>query len=231
MQHLMEELEALGTAQARKIYANHGVGPNQFGVSVAALRTIAKRIKRDHAAAQFLWASGNYDARYLACMIADPAQATESELEVWVRDLDNYGISDAFSGYVTDTPHAPTLYPRWIAADHEWIEYAGWNVLGSLVYRGHPVPADVVERHLVMAEQHVHTAKNRVRYAMNAYIINVGLLDEPLRSMALEAAERVGDVEVDHGKTSCETPNAKAYILKTLDYRANKAAKTKQKKA
>lgn len=230
MQHLMEELEALGTAQARKIYANHGVGANQFGVSVTALRAIAKRVKRDHAAAQFLWASGNHDARYLACMIADPAQATDSELEAWVRDLDNYVLSDAFSGYVSDTPHARTLYPRWIAADHEWIEYVGWNVLGSLVYRGHPLPDDVVTQHLVMAEQHVHTAKNRVRHAMNAYIINVGLLDEPLRSMALDAAERIGDVDVNHGKTSCETPNAKAYILKTLDYRASKAAKAKSKK-
>lgn len=229
---IMEELEALGNPNYRKIYANHGVGENQFGVGHTDLKALAKKIKRDHAAARELWATGNNDARILACMIADPQQATHEELEAWVHDLDHYGICDAFGGYVAQTPHAQALYPAWIAADHEWIEYTGWNVLGTLVFNNsHALPQDELEKYLHIAEANVHTAKNRVRHGMNAYIINVGLLDEPMRTRALEAAERVGDVDVNHGKTSCITPNAKAYIHKTLEYRANKAAKPPKKKA
>jgi hypothetical protein len=35
-----------------------------------------------------------------------------------------------------------------------------------------------------------------------------------LQKKALAAAERIGNVEVDHGETSCKTPDAAAYIRK-----------------
>jgi len=35
-----------------------------------------------------------------------------------------------------------------------------------------------------------------------------------LKKEAIAAAGRIGKVEVDHGKTSCKTPDAAAYIKK-----------------
>jgi 3-methyladenine DNA glycosylase AlkD len=55
-QSLVQELESLGTAQNRKVYARHGVGENQYGISFGNLRNLQKRIKRDHGLAQKLWA-------------------------------------------------------------------------------------------------------------------------------------------------------------------------------
>ena len=40
-----------------------------------------------------------------------------------------------------------------------------------------------------------------------------------LEGKALAAAQRVGRVEVDHGQTSCKTPDAAGYIRKTLERR------------
>jgi len=67
------ELERLGTEQNRRVYARHGVGPKQYGVSFANLKALAKRIKVDHALALELWRSGHHDARLLTAQIADPA--------------------------------------------------------------------------------------------------------------------------------------------------------------
>jgi len=39
--------------------------------------------------------------------------------------------------------------------------------------------------------------------------------NENLRNIALVSAEKIGKVEVDHGETSCKTPLAKKYIIKT----------------
>ena len=48
LQQALQQLEELGTAQNRKVYARHGVNPNMFGVSYANLNKLAKSSKRDH---------------------------------------------------------------------------------------------------------------------------------------------------------------------------------------
>ena len=45
-----------------------------------------------------------------------------------------------------------------------------------------------------------------------------------LTKRALAAATRIGVVDVDHGETSCMTPDARTYIKKTLAHRKKKAA-------
>ena len=79
----MQQLEEMGTAQNRKVYARHGVGEEMFGVSFANQNKLAKAIKRDQALALELWATANHDARILATMVADPAQADDPLLNSW----------------------------------------------------------------------------------------------------------------------------------------------------
>jgi len=76
----LQQLEAAGTAETRKTYARHGVGPNMFSFSYSTFGKLTRAIKRDHALALGLWTSGNHDARVLATMIADLAQATAALL-------------------------------------------------------------------------------------------------------------------------------------------------------
>ena len=68
---VMAELESLGTEQNRKIYRRHGAGDNQFGVSFANLRKLAKGLRPNNGLADELWRTGNQDARVLATLIAD----------------------------------------------------------------------------------------------------------------------------------------------------------------
>ena len=47
LQEAMQQLQEMGTAQNRKVYARHGVSENMFGVSFANQNKLAKAIKRD----------------------------------------------------------------------------------------------------------------------------------------------------------------------------------------
>jgi len=71
-------------------------------------------------------------------------------------------------------------------------------------------------------EKHIHSSPNRVKHSMNAALIAIGSRGGDLTKEALAAAKRIGKVEVDHGDTSCKTPDATPYIKKMLERKRKK---------
>jgi len=220
----LQQLEAAGTAQTRKTYARHGVGPNMFGVSYATLGKLTRAIKRDHALALGLWASGNHDARVLATMIADPAQATAALLNEWVTACDNSALGGAVAKFTAGTAAAAALAAEWCADPREFVAVVGWDVVAELALASDVSDAEFAAC-LKTIEREIHTAPNYVRYAMNGALIAIGVRNSKLEKLAVAAAKRIGKVEVDHGDTSCKTPDAVAYIAKTKAHRAKKGKK------
>ncbi len=220
---VLKQLESLGTAQNRKVYARHGVEGDLYGVSYADLGKLKKTIKVDHALARELWASGNHDARMLAAMVADPEQVTQAELEAWAKDLHNYVLADAFAALASASPHARKLMAKWMRASGEWIGACAWNVLARLAAIDPSLTDEELGRALGTIEERIHRSPNRVRYAMNTAVIAIGCRNARLQGLATAAAKRIGQVEVDHGETGCKTPDAAAYIAKVVSHRRTKA--------
>jgi 3-methyladenine DNA glycosylase AlkD len=89
-------LKAHGTARNREGMARFGIlSPKIFGVSMATMRPLVKRIGRDHELAAALWESGWLEARILASFVDDPAQVTAAQMERWARDFDNWAVCDS----------------------------------------------------------------------------------------------------------------------------------------
>jgi len=220
-EQVIQQLESVGTAQNRKIYARHGIGENQYGVSYADLGKLQKALKKNHPLALQLWHTGNHDARILACKIADPQHADDTLLNSWVQELDNYVITDAFSEYAAKTQPAAQKIPQWTADEGEWVGTAGWNMLGTFALAQKELPADFFSPYLATIQRDIHTRKNRVRYAMNNALICIGCRGGELLESALQIAAQIGKVEVDHGETNCATPDAATYIQKTLARKKN----------
>ena len=112
---VLRKLKDMGTAQNRKVYARHGVGESQYGVSYANLRALGRKIKTDHGLAKDLWETGNHDARILATIVADPEALGARDLDTWSRELDNYVVTDAFAALAERLKYtlARTLYGRY----------------------------------------------------------------------------------------------------------------------
>ena len=216
---IMNHLESLGTEQNRKVYARHGIKGTQFGVSYADLGKMRKKIGINHELALELWSTKNHDARVLAVMIADPGQMTSQTLDAWVKELDNYVLTEAFSKLASGSPAADKQMGKWVLAKGEWVGTAGWNVLTHLAMRPGGLPDDFLEEILMKIESEIHGSENRVKYAMNNALIAIGVSSSKLSKKVIEAAKRIGRVDVDHGETNCQTPDAAAYIEKTLQSR------------
>jgi 3-methyladenine DNA glycosylase AlkD len=212
---VMKALEAAGSAQTRKTYTRHGVTGPQFGVSAATTKVLTKKIKTDHALAGQLWDTGNHDARILALFIADPSAATVKQIDEWAKALDNYVLTGALAEFIARTPHARKVADKW-ESKTGWLRYAAWTVLGRLCMSDPDIPDEYFEKRLEYIEREIHKHKDRFGHGLNQALICIGIRNPRLTELALAAAGRIGKVEVDHGDTACKTPDAAAYIRKTL---------------
>ena len=84
MPRLCPDEKKHGDERTKATLKNHGARDPLFGVKVADLKKLVKKIKKDHALSLELYATGNSDAMYLACLIADEKQITSENLESWV---------------------------------------------------------------------------------------------------------------------------------------------------
>jgi 3-methyladenine DNA glycosylase AlkD len=226
---VMRELKSVGSAQTLKTYARHGISGPAFGVKYADLYRLQKKIKADQALAEQLWDTKNHDARVLATLIADPRECSAKLLDRWTASLTNHTLSFAISTVAARCPKARAHAGRWVRAKkNEWRAAAGWDVLTVLVGDGSRLDDDDVAALLAEIESRIHGSPNRVRYGMNNTLIAIGGRSDAWQAKALAVARRIGKVEVDHGATSCKTPDARDKILKAA---ARRAAKGKKKKA
>lgn len=214
---IVEELKSLGSESTKRVLMKHGAKEPFFGVKIEHLKKIQKRIKMDYQLALDLYDTGISDAMYLAGMIADDARMTKKDLQKWVKGAYWYMLSEYTVPWVASgSKHGHDLALEWIESKNELIASAGWATLSSLVSITDDSELDLPElkKLLSRVEKTIHKQPNRVRGAMNAFVIAVGGYVKSLTDLAIKTGEKIGEVEVDMGDTSCQTPYAPDYIRK-----------------
>ncbi len=214
----MKLLESKGSEQTRKTFRRHGAPESMFGVKVGDLKPIAKLIKGDQGLAMELYATGNSDAMYLAGLVADGAKMKRADLDRWAKQATWQMISGSTVPWVaSEHPEAVGMALKWIDSLKEEIAVAGWATLSSVVsvWPDEKLPLKQLNALLKQVVKSIHAAPNRVRYAMNNFIICCGTYVAPLADKAVTAARKMGRVEVDMGNTDCQVPDAESYIIKS----------------
>jgi hypothetical protein len=215
---VMSELEALGSAQTRKVLRRHGAVDPFFGVKIGDLKPLAKKLKGRQELALELYATGNSDAQYLAGLIADGAAMTQGQLNTWARTAAWSLISGSTVAWVAaEHPRGFALARKWIDAKKESVARSGWATLAVLttVVADDHLPVDELRRLLDRVVATIHDAPGDVAYVMNNFVICVGTYVAPLGDIALETAQQMGEVKIDMGETACQVPDAAPYILKS----------------
>jgi hypothetical protein len=218
---LIEELRPLGRDSYKRVMTrNHGVREPCFGVPISELKKIQKRIKKDYRLALDLYATGHYDAMYLAGLIADDARMTREDLQAWADGA--YGgclPGTTVPSVAAGSPHGHEMALRWIESQDPRIAGSGWATLSCLVSvkPDDTLDLDELRRLLQRVRREIRSAPSPVLYQMNGFVIAVGCFVQPLADFALEIAEQIGRVEADLGPNDCQTPFAPDYIRKVRD--------------
>ncbi|MCU5522869.1 DNA alkylation repair protein [Bacillus cereus] len=217
LEEVMRQLEEYGTEQNRKTYKNHGAKEPLFGVSFANLKLLKKKIKKDHDLAVGLWETNNMDAMTLATYILDPKKIATEQLNSWIQNVDYYCLMDVLMKFICTSPIAIERMEEWTKSNDEWIGRAGWSLLANIAIKNKTLHDDFFSPYLEEIKENIHNEKNRKKEAMNSALIAIGIRNEDLERQAIEIAREIGKVEVDHGATSCKTPDAESYIKKARE--------------
>jgi 3-methyladenine DNA glycosylase AlkD len=217
VKEILAELRSRGSESIKKILLKHGVKEPFFGVKVEYLKPIQKKIKKDYQLAKDLYATGNADAMYLAGLIADDNKMTLADLNTWVRQAVSQNISEYTVPWVAaEGQYGYELALAWIDNPEEHIAAAGWATLAALVSLKDDDDLDIANLKSLLARivKNIPSAKNRVRSAMNGFVIAAGIYVKALTQDAIAAAKKIGTVQVDKNGTACKVPDAAEYIIK-----------------
>jgi len=217
LKETMAALEKLADAQTLKTWRRHGATGDVFGVKIANMKLLLKKIKGRQDLALELYATGNLDAMYLAGLLADGAQMSKKELKSWAAAARWGMISEYTVPWVaTESPHGRELALEWMDSKKEHLATAGWNTYSGLVSTlpDEQLDLEEIEKLMARVKKEIGQAPNRVRYCMNNFVIAAGAGVKPLFKQAKAAAKRLGEVEVDMGDTECKVPLASGMLAK-----------------
>ena len=216
-QTILQELESLGSERTKNVYRQQGAHEPLFGVATGAMKPILRKIGINQALAEELYATGNYDAIYLAGMIADPKAMTEADFDRWMESAYFYMISDFIVAVtLAETDIAQAVSDRWIKSGKELYVSAGYScycwLLGNR--KDDEFDREKLDAMLDTVEKTIHSCPDRVKYAMNNFVTTVGVSYLPLHEKAVSVAHAIGTVEIFRGKTKCSVPVAAVEIQK-----------------
>jgi 3-methyladenine DNA glycosylase AlkD len=216
---IVNQLETLGADSYKKVLLNHGVQEPVFGVKIEELKKIQKRIKKDYQLALDLYDTLVYDAQYLAGLIADETKMTKKDLRHWLAKGNCAALCGSVVAWVAaESRHGRELALDWIQSKKENTAQTGWTTLGCLVALRDDADLDLPELKglLQRVEQTIHQQPNCVRYAMNGFVIALGIYVREFTELAMQAGQKIGPLSVDMGPTACKVPYAPEYIQKAL---------------
>jgi 3-methyladenine DNA glycosylase AlkD len=163
-----------------------------FGVSMANLKVLAKRLGRNHDLAAALWATGWYEARLLASLIDEPARVTPAQMERWSRDFDNWGICDTVCFHLFDrTPHAFAKVAEWCGRRDEFVRRAGFALLWGLTVHDKSADDESFHRGLTFIEDAAADDRNFVKKSVNMALRAIGKRNRTLNAAAVKLAQRL----------------------------------------
>ncbi|MBC8992843.1 DNA alkylation repair protein [Micromonospora chalcea] len=202
------ELAALDDPKIRAVNERHG---DDHGVNLGKLRAVAKRLKTQQDLARELWATGDSAARLLALLICRPKAYGRDELDAMLREARTPKVRDWLVNYVVKkSPHAEPLRLAWSADPDPVVASAGWALTTERVARN-PGGLDLAGL-LDVIEAEMAGAPERLQWAMNHCLAQIGIEHPAYRERAIGIGERLGVLKDYPTPPGCTSPYAPVWI-------------------
>lgn len=204
----MAQLAELEDAKVREANEKRG---DDHGVNLGQLRALAKRLKTQQDLSVRLWATGDTAARLLALLVCRPKAFRRDELDAMLRDARAPKLQDWLVNYVVKkSPRCEELRTAWLADTDPAVAAAGWALTSDRVVKkpgGLDLPAllDTIEAEM-------KDAPDRLQWAMNTCLAQIGIEHAAYRKRATAIGERLEVLKDYPTPPGCTSPFAPAWI-------------------
>ena len=209
---VMAELAALEDPRIREVNEKHG---DDHGVNLGKLRDLAKRLKTRHDLVGRLWETDDSAARLLALLICRPKAFERDELDAMLRAARTPKVHDWLVNYVVKkSPHAERLRLNWFADPDPVVASGGWALTTERVAkqpRGLDLPGllDAIEAQM-------KDAPDRLQWAMNHCLAQIGIEHAEHRARAIAIGERLEVLKEYPTPPNCTSPYAPIWITEMV---------------
>nr|WP_308167412.1 DNA alkylation repair protein [Catellatospora tritici] len=209
---VMAELAALEDPRAREVNERHG---DDHGVNLGKLRELAKRLKTRQELARELWATDDTAARLLALLICRPKAFERDELDAMLRQARTPKVHDWLVNYVVKkNPHVEDLRLAWFADPDPLVASAGWALTTERVAKK-PEGLDLAGL-LDLIEAQLKSAPDRLQWAMNHCLAQIGIDHAEHRARAIAIGERLEVLKDYPTPPNCTSPFAPIWITEMV---------------
>ncbi|MFD7258242.1 DNA alkylation repair protein [Streptomyces sp. NPDC059874] len=208
----MAELAELEDPKAREVNERHG---DDHGVNLGKLRALAKRLKTQQELARGLWETDDTAARLLAMLICRPKAFERDELDAMLRAARTPKVHDWLVNYVVKkSPHSEGLRLIWSADPDPVVASAGWALTTERVAKK-PDGLDLAGL-LDVIEAEMKDAPDRLQWAMNHCLAQIGIEHAEHRARALDIGERLEVLKDYPTSPGCTSPFAPVWITEMV---------------
>lgn len=209
---VMAELATLEDPRMREVNEKRG---DDHGVNLSALRSVAKRLKKQQDLARELWRTGDAAARLLAILVSRPRAFERDELDGMLREARAPKVHDWLVNYVVKkSPHAEELRLTWFTDPDPVVASAGWALTTERVVRK-PDGLDLAGL-LDMVEAEMKDAPDRLQWAMNHCLAEIGIQHAEHRARAIDIGERLEVLKDYPTPPNCTSPFAPIWITEMV---------------
>ena len=190
---ILSQLREMSTPAVREGMQRFGIdATHALGVSIPALRALAKEIKKDHALALALWETKFHEASILASMIDDPAHVTVRQIDAWVKGFNSWDLCDQVCGNLFDrTAFAVEKAIAFSKRKEEFVKRAGFVLMAEYAVHNKKAEDKVFLAFLPLIEKEACDDRNFVKKAVNWALRQIGKRNVRLREAAILTAERI----------------------------------------
>ncbi|MEU7004988.1 DNA alkylation repair protein [Nonomuraea sp. NPDC046570] len=209
---VMAELAEFEDPKIREVNEKHG---DDHGVNLSKLRALAKRLKTQQELACQLWETDDTAARLLAILICRPKAFERDELDVMLREARTSKVHDWLVNYVVKkNPHSEELRLAWSAGSDPVVASAGWALTTGRVTKK-PEGLDLAGL-LDVIEAEMKDVPDRLQWAMNHCLAQIGIEHAEHRARAIDIGERLEVLKDYPTSPGCTSPFAPIWITEMV---------------
>jgi 3-methyladenine DNA glycosylase AlkD len=197
LQQILDWMKANENADNKAGMAHFGIETaHAYGLSIKQLEPLARLHRKNHELAQQLWATGIHEARLLACLIDDPKQVTEAQMESWAQDFDSWDVVDQCCNKLFDkTPYAYGKAVEWSAHLLIFVKRAGFVLMAMLAVHDKKAADEPFIHFLSLIEREAIDERNFVKKATNWALRQIGKRNLSLNAAAIATARRIHQLD------------------------------------